>query len=95
VILDAAAGSELSCVPDLRLTRRERQLLNVLHRAPYALRHSQLAGLVWSDPDRGHDVRSTLYRLRAKLRGSTWAIPVPPHGNGVRLVRLQPHALAA
>jgi hypothetical protein len=96
-ILDGAASSERSSVPDLRvrLTRRERQVLTVLHRAPYPLRHSQLAALVWSDPDRGHDVRSTLYRLRAKLRGSRWAIPVPPHGDGVRLVPLQPDAVAA
>jgi hypothetical protein len=71
---------------DVELTRRERQLLNVLHRSPYALRHQQLAALVWSDPDRTHDVRSALYRLRRKLLTSGWAIPVPPKGKGVRLI---------
>ena len=96
-ILDLAASSGLSNVPDLRvrLTRRERQLVDVLHRADYQLRHSQLAALVWSDPNRGHDVRSTLYRLRAKLRGSPWTITIPPHGEAVRLVRVQTDILAA
>jgi hypothetical protein len=47
----------------------------VLHAEPWPLRQSELAALVWSDADRGHDVRSTLYRLRAKLRGSQWSIP--------------------
>jgi hypothetical protein len=88
-ILDAAALRGGTTVPDLEveLTRRERQVLNVLHRFPYALRHEQLAALVWSEPDRTHDVRSVLYRLRRKLRNSGWAIPFPPKGHGVRLVR--------
>jgi len=96
-ILDAAYRLGHCDVPDLGvdLTRREQQVLNVLHGAPYPLRHGQIAALVWSDPDRGHDVRSTLYRLRAKLRGSGWAIPFPPTGKGVCLVRAQSTALAA
>jgi hypothetical protein len=90
VVLDGTGG-----VPDLDvdLTQRERQVLGVLHRSPYPVRYGQLAALVWSDPDRTHDVRSTLYRLRAKLRGSAWAIPIPPRGQGVRLLHLQPDAL--
>jgi len=96
-ILDAAYRLGRCDVPDLgvELTRREQQVLNVLHRAPYPLRHRQIAALVWSDPDRSHDVRSALYRLRAKLRGSGWAIPFPSKGKGVRLVRVQSTALAA
>jgi len=87
-ILEASASRDGCTVPDLEveLTRRERQILNVLHRSPYALRHQQLAALVWSDPDRTHEVRSTLYRLRRKLVHSGWAIPVPERGKGVRLV---------
>jgi DNA-binding winged helix-turn-helix (wHTH) protein len=87
-ILDAATLDRVSNLPDLEveLTRRERQVLSVLHRSSYALRHGQLAALVWSDPDRTHDVRSALYRLRRKLRNSGWAIPFPVKGNGVRLV---------
>lgn len=86
-ILDAASSGGCR-VPDLQveLTRRERQVLNVLHRSSGALRHRQLAGLVWSDPDRTHDVRSVLYELRRKLRNSGWAIPLPAKGKGVRLV---------
>src|SRR5206468_12167012 len=74
-------------VPDLdiELTRREQQVLNVLHRSPYPLRHEQLAALVWSEPDRTHDVRSVLYRLRRKLRTSGWLIPFPPKGRGYAL----------
>ena len=96
-ILDTVAHSARSGVPDLDvdLTRRERQLLNVLYCAQFPLRHGQLAALVWRDCDRTHDVRSVLYRLRAKLRGSGWAIPFPPNGQGVRLVRVQSTALAA
>ena len=88
-ILDAAAGTGVARVPDLdvELTRREQQVLNVLHRSPYPLRHEQLAALVWSEPDRTHDVRSVLYRLRRKLRNSGWVIPFPARGRGVRLVR--------
>jgi hypothetical protein len=88
-ILDAAAASGAARVPDLdiELTRREQQVLNVLHRSQYPLRHEQLAALVWSEPDRTHDVRSVLYRLRRKLRTSGWLIPFPPKGRGVRLVR--------
>jgi DNA-binding response OmpR family regulator len=71
---------------EIELTRRERQVLNVLHRSPYALRHEQLAALVWSEPDRTHDVRSVLYRLRRKLMNSGWAIPFQLKGKGVRLV---------
>ena len=96
-ILDAVARSGFSSVPDLnvQLTRRERQLLNVLHAAPWPLRHNQLAALVWSGADRGHDVRSTLYRLRAKLRGSQWSIPLQPPRQGLRLVRQQTDVVAA
>jgi hypothetical protein len=96
-ILDTVAHSARSSVPDLDvdLTRRERQLLNVLHRAQFPLRHRQLAALVWRDCDRTHDVRSVLYRLRGKLRGSGWTIPIPPNGQGVRLERVQSTALAA
>ena len=88
-ILDAAAATGAARVPDLdiELTRREEQVLSVLHRSPYPLRHEQLAALVWSEPDRTHDVRSVLYRLRRKLRTSGWLIPFPPKGRGVRLVR--------
>jgi hypothetical protein len=88
-ILDAAAAIGAVSVPDIDvvLTRREQQVLNVLHRSPYPLRHEQLAALVWSEPDRTHDVRSVLYRLRRKLRTSGWLIPFPPKGGGVRLVR--------
>jgi hypothetical protein len=88
-ILDAAAASGAGRVPDLdiELTRREQQVLNVLHRSPYPLRHEQLAALVWSEPARTHDVRSVLYQLRRKLRASGWLIPFPPKGRGVRLVR--------
>jgi hypothetical protein len=91
-ILDAAVASGATSVPDLdiELTRREQQVLNVLHRSPYPLRHEQLAALVWSEPDRTHDVRSVLYRLRRKLRTSGWLIPFPPKGRGVRLVRNAP-----
>ena len=87
-ILDAVALKDAN-LPDLdvELTRREQQVLNVLHRSPYPLRHEQLAALVWSEPDRTHDVRSVLYRLRRKLRTSGWLIPFPPKGRGVRLVR--------
>jgi DNA-binding winged helix-turn-helix (wHTH) protein len=87
-ILDAVALKDAN-LPDLNveLTRREQQVLNVLHRSPYALRHEQLAALVWSEPDRTHDVRSVLYRLRRKLQTSGWVIPFPPKGQGVRLVR--------
>lgn len=87
-ILDATTLDRLSNVPGLEveLTRRERQVLNVLHRSPYALRHGQLAALVWSDPHRTREVRSVLYRLRRKLRDSGWAISFPAKGNGVRLV---------
>jgi len=52
-----------------------------------ALGKAQHAALVWSEPDRTHDVRSVLYRLRRKLRTSGWLIPFPPKGRGVRLVR--------
>ena len=88
-ILDAAAALGAGRVPDLdiELTRREQQVLNVLHRSQSPLRHEQLAALVWSEPDRTHDVRSVLYRLRRKLRTSGWLIPFPPKGRGVRLVR--------
>jgi hypothetical protein len=87
-ILESAALRGACPVPglDIQLTQRERQLLNVLHRSQYALRHQQLAALVWSDPDRTHDVGATLYRLRRKLLGSGWAIPCQPRGNGLRLV---------
>jgi hypothetical protein len=71
---------------DLVLTRRERQVLNVLRRSRYPLRAEQLAALIWSDPHRTHDVRSALYRLRYKLRNSAWAIPFPQRGRGIRLV---------
>jgi DNA-binding winged helix-turn-helix (wHTH) protein len=86
--LEAAALRGSASVPglDIELTRRERQVLNVLHRSPYALRHEQLAALVWSEPDRTHDVRSVLYRLRRKLMNSGWAIPFQLKGKGVRLV---------
>ena len=96
-ILDTVAGNAASDVPnlDVDLTRRERQLLNVLYRSQYALRHRQLAALVWSDPDRTHDVRTGLNRLRRKLRDSGWTIPVPPNGQGVRLVREDVTGLAA
>jgi hypothetical protein len=96
-ILDTVAQNAASNVPDLDvgLTRRERQLLNVLYRSSYALRHLQLAALVWSDPDRTHDVRSVLCRLHRKLRHSQWAIPFPPQGDGVRLVRGDVVAVAA
>jgi len=88
-ILDAAAALGAGRVSDLdiELTRREQQVLYVLHRSPHPLRHEQLAALVWSEPDRTHDVRSVLYRLRRKLRTSGWLIPFPPKGRGVRLVR--------
>jgi DNA-binding winged helix-turn-helix (wHTH) protein len=86
-VLDAANDRGCS-VPGLNveLTRRERQVLNTLHRSPYALRHAQLAALVWSDAHRTNDVRSVLYQLRRKLRASGWAIPFPPSGEGVRLM---------
>ena len=89
VILDTTAHKDAANVLDLDLdlTRREQQVLNVLHRSCYALRHEQLAALVWSEPDRTHDVSSVLYRLRRKLRASGWVIPFPPRGQGVRLVR--------
>jgi len=80
---------------DVDLTRRERQLLNVLYRSHDALRHRQLAALVWSDPARTHDVRTGLYRLRRTLRDSGWTIPVPPNGQGVRLVGEDVVGLAA
>jgi hypothetical protein len=87
-ILDAVTLDGGCSVPDLdvELARRERQVLNVLHRSQYALRHEQLAALVWSDRNRTHEVRSVLYRLRCKLRNSGWAIPFPAEGKGVRLV---------
>jgi len=86
-MLDAA--NDCACiVPGLNveLTRRERQVLNMLHRSPYPLRHGQLAGLVWSDSDRTHDVRSVVYQLRRKLRNTGWAIPFSARGRGIRLV---------
>jgi len=88
-IVDAASATGAVRVPnlDVELTRREQQVLNVLHRSTYALRHGQLAALVWSEPDRTHDVRSVLYRLRRELQTSGWVIPFPPRGQGVRLVR--------
>jgi DNA-binding winged helix-turn-helix (wHTH) protein len=87
-ILEAATLKGSVSVPDLNveLTRRERQMLNVLHRSQCALRYEQLAALVWSEPDRTHDVRTVLYRLRRKLQNSGWSIPFPPKGKGVRLV---------
>ena len=85
-ILDSAALRGRSTVPylNVELTRRERQVLNALHRSPYALRHAQLAALVWSEPDRTNDVRSALYRLRRKLRDSGWVIPFSNGGRGIR-----------
>ncbi len=96
-LLQAAALAGASRVPglDVALTRRERQVLAVLHRAPTALRSEQLAALVWSDPYRTHDVRTVLHRLRRKLRGSGWSIPTAPRGGGLRLVRGDAAALAA
>jgi len=96
-LLEAAALAGASGVPDLdvELTRRERQVLAVLHRASSALRSEQLAALVWSDPYRTHDVRTVLHRLRRKLRGSGWSIPTAPPGGGLRLVRGEAAALAA
>ena len=73
---------------EILLTRRERQVLHVLRTSRYPLRPRQVAALIWSDPHRTHDVRSALYRLRTKLRGSGWAIPFPEKGGGIRLVRL-------
>jgi hypothetical protein len=73
---------------ELLLTRRERQVLHVLRTSRYPLRARQVAALIWSDPHRTHDVRSALCRLRTKLRGSSWAIPFPEKGGGIRLVRL-------
>src|SRR5207244_2388625 len=70
--------------------RRERQVLAMLYRARYPLRTGQIASLVWSDSSRTHDVRSVLYRLRRKLRGTPWAIPFSTGGQGVRLVRSDP-----
>lgn len=95
--LDAVARSGFSSVPDLdlELTRRERQLLNVLHAAPWPLRSDQLAALVWSDAHRSHEVRSTLYRLRVKLRGTPWSIPIQSSRQGLRLVRRPSGAVAA
>lgn len=95
-IIDSATDSGCN-VPDLdvELTRRERQVLNVLYRSRRALRHRQLAGLVWSDPDRTHDVRTVLYRLRRKLRNSGWDIPVPTGGKGICLVADDQHRLRA
>jgi hypothetical protein len=89
-ILDAAALKGSTSVPGLHVepTRRERQVLNVLHRSPYALHHEQLAALVWSEPDRTYDVRSVLHRLRRKLFASGWAIPLSPKGQGIRLVTM-------
>ena len=90
-ILETAAN--YGCpVPDLEaaLTRRERQVLNLLHHSPYALRHGQLAALVWSESTRTHDVRSVLFRLRRKLQATGWTIPFPPRGQGVRLIREAP-----
>ena len=97
IILDAVARSGFSSVPDLdvELTRRERQLLNVLHAAPWPLRSDQLAALVWSDAHRRHEVRSTLYRLRVKLRGTPWSIPIQSSRLGLRLVRRPSDAVAA
>ena len=86
-MLDAA--NDYACsVPglDVELTRRERQVLNILHRSRYPLRHGQLAGLVWSDSDRTHDVRSVVYQLRRKLRNTGWTIPFSARGRGIRLV---------
>lgn len=89
-LLDAAALEGDTGASDLEilLTRRERQVLNVLRTSRYPLRARQVAALIWSDPHRTHDVRSALYRLRTKLRGSGWAIPFPEKGGGIRLVRL-------
>jgi hypothetical protein len=75
---------------DIDLKPRERQVLAVLYRAHYPLRTGQIASLVWSDSSRTHDVRSVLYRLRRKLRGTPWAIPVSPGGQSVRLTRACP-----
>jgi DNA-binding response OmpR family regulator len=82
------ANDRACSVPDLEieLTRRERQILDVLYRSPHPLRHRQLAALVWSEPDRTHGVRTVLHRLRRKLRDSSWSIPFPARGKGVRLV---------
>jgi hypothetical protein len=90
MLLDAAALEDDTGASDLEilLTRRERQMLNVLRSSRYPLRAGQLAAFIWSDPHRTHDVRSALYRLRTKLRGSSWAIPFPEKGGGIRLVRL-------
>jgi hypothetical protein len=90
VLLESATLEDSTGVSDLDevLTRRERQLLNVLRNSRYPLRAGQLAALIWSDPDRTHDVRSALYRLRYKLRNSSWAIPFAENGRGIRLVRL-------
>ncbi len=90
VLLESDTVEDGTGVSDLDevLTRRERQLLNVLRNSRYPLRAGQLAALIWSDPDRTHDVRSALYRLRYKLRNSSWAIPFAENGRGIRLVRL-------
>lgn len=80
---DCKALSDLNTV----LARRERQVLGVLHEAARPLDHEQIAALVWADADRTHDVRTVLHRLRHKLRGSAWSIPVTRGGAGVRLVR--------
>ena len=89
-LLDAAALEGDTGASDLEilLTRRERQVLNVLRSSRNPLRAGQLAARIWSDPDRTHDVRSALYRLRYKLRNSNWAIPFAENGRGIRLVRL-------
>ncbi len=87
-LLEHVTLGETGGVPDLDvdLNRRERQVLAVLCRARYPRRTGQIASLVWSDSSRTHDVRSALYRLRRKLRGTPWAIPVSPGSQGVRLV---------
>lgn len=90
MLLEIAALNDKTYGPglDAVLTRRERQVLNVLRSSPYPLRAGQLAALVWSDPHRTHDVRSALHRLRNKLRDSGWAIPFAEKGGGVRLVEV-------
>ena len=90
MLLETAAFEGEPLAPDLDavFTRRERQVLNILRSSRYPLRAGQLAALIWSDPHRTHDVRSALYRLRNKLRNSSWAIPFPEKGRGVRLVRV-------
>jgi hypothetical protein len=77
-----------SAILEAGLGGLERRRVTVLRKAPYPLRSSQVAAILWSDESRTHDVRSLLYRVRRKLRGTGWTIPVPERGQGVRLLQV-------